>query len=585
MTSTPRIVSRPARAKEWTQWTRWIEWIRLNRLRNRLAGTLALPIVLMMILCVAVGAQEAAPPPAPAPAPAPETAPPPAPAPEAAPAPAPAPEAAPAPAPEAAPPPAPAPEAAPPPAPAPEAAPAAPAPAPEAAPAPPPPPPEPPKPLEDIRQTQVQVWISETNEAGLRDLGVNLDFTRFVRGREQSGSVQEVRTDVFNPVTDFDRVTLPVPNQTAFNPAGTTPPMRPDETGTLADGLQTRNGFGLTASVIDTGTGTIDAAFRGIERKEDVDLISKPEILVINGGTAEIKAGGEIPYQDVQYPKGAPELSVKWRPIGVSMKLTPTILPNDFVQLQITQLEVTDIARIENSRGVDLPVFSKRSQTGFVQVPSGQTLVIGGLSSRVVRETERRVPIVGKLPILGFPFRSRNSEERGHPGPWFGEQGVASAVARSPDRATGPTEGLPRLVVDLRAKRRPAVEAVARSGDRATAERFPERGRDLDRYEAILGVKVVFSAFVNDSNVPVSLRGPIRHYTIYLVQFKGHGVVFVIHADHKSGCGLSCRAHDISRGTSFVSSPAAQCRGPHTNATLPTGAGQFRVVNCRITGA
>jgi general secretion pathway protein D len=239
---------------------------------------------------------------------------------------------------------------------------------------------------------------------------VNLNFTRFVRGVEQSGSVQEVRTDVFSPINDFDRVTLPVPNQSLFNADGTTPPLRPDESGTLADGLQTRNGFGLTASVIDPGYGTVDSVFRAIERKNDVDLMSKPEVLVVNGGTATIKAGGQVPYQDVQFPKGAPELSVQWKDIGVSMQIIPTILPNDFIQLQIQQLEVTDIARFENSRGVDLPVISKRSQTGFVHVPSGQTLVIGGLSSRVTRETERRVPIVGKLPLLGFPFRGRQSE-------------------------------------------------------------------------------------------------------------------------------------------------------------------------------
>src|SRR5690606_9430575 len=60
--------------------------------------------------------------------------------------------------------------------------------------------------------------------------------------------------------------------------------------------------------------------------------------------------------------------------------------------------------------GVDLPVLSVRQQLGMVLVPNGQTLVIGGLSSRIVRKTERRVPIVGRLPVLRLPFRSRTSE-------------------------------------------------------------------------------------------------------------------------------------------------------------------------------
>ncbi len=271
--------------------------------------------------------------------------------------------------------------------------------------APPPEEPPPPSGPVDVRQVQIQVWISETNEVGLRDIGANLNYRRFVDGEEQSGSVQQVTTNVFDPVRDFRPVTLPVPDQNYF-----APPMRPDENNNLGTGLQAREGFGLAASVVESDYGTLDAVFRAAESRADVDLISKPELLVINNAQATIRAGSQVPYQDVSYPQGTPSLSVDWRDIGVNMEVQPTILPNDFVQLNLTQLEVTDIMRIDSVRGVDLPVISKRSQTGFVMVPNGQTLVIGGLSSRVVRRTETRIPIVGALPLLGMPFRSRKSE-------------------------------------------------------------------------------------------------------------------------------------------------------------------------------
>jgi len=287
-----------------------------------------------------------------------------------------------------------------------DAAPAASATAPEPAPAPPA--------LVDIRQVQVQVWISETNEQGLRRLGANLNYNRFNPSEywgeppvEQNGSLQQVVSNVIDPVNDFSRVTLPAPTPppgAVFTPGI----LRPDESG--AAGIQTRSGVGLTANIISTGQGALEGTFRAIENKGDVDLISKPAVLVVNNVPAEIKAGGQIPFQTVEYPKGAPNLSVAWRDIGVNLKLQPTILPNDFVQLHVQQLEVSDVARIENLRGVDLPVCSKRSQTGFVIVPNGQTLVIGGLSSKVERKSERRVPLVGRIPVLGMPFRSRQSE-------------------------------------------------------------------------------------------------------------------------------------------------------------------------------
>ncbi len=263
-----------------------------------------------------------------------------------------------------------------------------------------------PEPLSDIRQVQVQVWISEASESGLRKLGANLSYTRFTPSEffgeppvEQSGSLRQISTNVFSPATDFGTVTLPTP----IMPPGVVDPTMP-----LRQGPQP-SGFGLEANIIATSTGTLEGAFRAIENKSDLDLISKPELMVINGGVAEIKAGQQVPYQTVSYPKGEPVLSVQWRDVGVNMKLQPTIMPNDFVQLHLQQLEVSENVP-EKVKNLDLPVFSKRSQTGFVLVPNGQTLVIGGLSSRVVTRAERRVPLLGRIPVAGMPFRRRNSE-------------------------------------------------------------------------------------------------------------------------------------------------------------------------------
>ncbi len=275
---------------------------------------------------------------------------------------------------------------------------AAPAEAPPAdAPAPPPPP-------RDIRQVQVRVQIVETNERGLRDIGANLNYTRFVDGVEQTGSVEQITTNTFDPIGDFPRITLPVPDSRDV--------FRPDEDNNTANGVQTREGFGLTATVIESDRGTLDTVFRGLEEGLDTDVVSRPEILVIDTKPATINAGGEVPFQGVTYNKdtGVPKLNVEFKPIGVNMDMVPTIQPNDIVKLDITKLDVTDTVRIENIRGVDLPVFSTRSQTGVVYIPSGQTLVTGGLTSRLVRQNERRVPIIGKLPVVGFPFRSRQSE-------------------------------------------------------------------------------------------------------------------------------------------------------------------------------
>lgn len=262
------------------------------------------------------------------------------------------------------------------------------------------------EPVTDLRQVQMHVWISETSDQGLRNLGTNLNYKRIIDGEENSSnSLQQIVTNVFDPLDLDFGVTLPAPDPTMF-----APPLRPDQDESLG-GIQTQSGLGLNFSLIEDNSGTINGVFRALERSADVDLISKPELLVINGMEAEIHAGGKVPYQSIKDDgKGNIQLNVAFRNVGVNMKITPTILSDDTVKLDINQLDVTDVARFERSSGVDLPVFSTRSQTGPVIVPEGQTLVIGGLSTRVTRMSERRVPIIGRIPLIGILFRGRESE-------------------------------------------------------------------------------------------------------------------------------------------------------------------------------
>ena len=264
---------------------------------------------------------------------------------------------------------------------------------------------QPPRPpLVPLDQVQIKVWITEYNEQGLRELGANLKYTRVVRGVEQSGTVQQINTNTFNPLNPSFSVTLPAPDQTLFDP-----PLRPDQNTSLA-GIQTQGGGGLVASILSPGYGTVEALFRAIEQKSEVDLVSKPEVLVIDNGIAEIHAGGQVPYQNIVYTAaGVGQLNVTWENIGVNMQLQPLILPNNSVKLDIKDLGVSDVVRVDNIRGIDLPVFATRKQTGIVIVPNGNTFVIGGLSSRVVQKTERRVPILGNIPLIGIGFRGRNS--------------------------------------------------------------------------------------------------------------------------------------------------------------------------------
>lgn len=280
----------------------------------------------------------------------------------------------------------------------------------------------PPRQLVPIDQVQIQVWISQTDEQGRRQLGNNLNYSRFTRwgqvnpGIEHDGSAERIVTDTVDiQDPNFDTV-LPAPSpgpypenlrQTNFS---ITPHTALPGGGQWTNRGQVRKGAGLTYDIVLDSRGTIEGAFRATESRTDTDLISKPELVVVQGAKATVNAGEEIPYQKVTWKNAQPQLEITWRNIGVQMQLTPTLIADDMVELSIEDLSVTDQLPPKVFGNLRIPVFSTRSQKGVVIVPNGQTLVIGGLNSRIVKRNERRVPILGRIPILGVAFRGRETD-------------------------------------------------------------------------------------------------------------------------------------------------------------------------------
>ena len=69
----------------------------------------------------------------------------------------------------------------------------------------------------------------------------------------------------------------------------------------------------------------------------------------------------------------------------------------------------TEISEIVEYRGQfnERPVTSTRSATTQVEVRSGETVMIGGLIRSIDTKVERKVPILGDIPILNYLFRHK----------------------------------------------------------------------------------------------------------------------------------------------------------------------------------
>jgi general secretion pathway protein D len=92
--------------------------------------------------------------------------------------------------------------------------------------------------------------------------------------------------------------------------------------------------------------------------------------------------------------------------VGVKLKLTPHVVPNGDVQMTLnTSIEaVIDPGPAGTSY---TPTIAKREVNTAVVVPDGQQIIIAGLTREDKTQIDKRIPILGSIPLLGWLFSSK----------------------------------------------------------------------------------------------------------------------------------------------------------------------------------
>ena len=179
--------------------------------------------------------------------------------------------------------------------------------------------------------------------------------------------------------------------------------------------------FGIIDGTIDveTAEGTITVPnipllIRALEVVTDVDVLSNPNLMIVDNEAARINVGQEIPVitslGDVDDRTGFNARSqVDRRDTGVTLEVTPQIREGDNVAMEVS-VEVSSPVR--STVGIDpnetgVTVAQSILET-LVVVPSGKTGVIGGLIRESLSRTDNQIPFLGDIPVIGFLFRSRS---------------------------------------------------------------------------------------------------------------------------------------------------------------------------------
>ena len=133
------------------------------------------------------------------------------------------------------------------------------------------------------------------------------------------------------------------------------------------------------------------------------EVISTPRVITANQREAVIQQGVEIPYQE-SASSGA--TTIQFKEAVLELRVTPQVTPDNriILDLNIKKDSVGNI--IVGGAGQQVPSIDTRQITTQVLVNDGQTVVLGGILETERRETEKKVPYLGDVPVLGRIFKT-----------------------------------------------------------------------------------------------------------------------------------------------------------------------------------
>jgi general secretion pathway protein D len=162
-------------------------------------------------------------------------------------------------------------------------------------------------------------------------------------------------------------------------------------------------------SGIDIGLSTVNVKvlLKALQSASDVNVLSTPQILTTNYQKAKIQVGQNVPFVkgSSQVAGGVSQRQIDRQDVGVKLELTPEILEGDRVKMDILQ-EISSLAETPQPVLIELgPTTNTRVATTTVIVPNHQTVVIGGLMRDDVSKVERKIPLLGDIPLIGWLFK------------------------------------------------------------------------------------------------------------------------------------------------------------------------------------
>jgi type II secretory pathway component GspD/PulD (secretin) len=291
--------------------------------------------------------------------------------------------------------------------------------------------------IPDVRTSKLVVVATEGEMSAVSDLITNLDTptkqvliearlleTAFspksVKGIDWTGTLagqnvafgNGLSSGTFNTAIPGSPFSTTLPGGRTITGSGPSYTQNGTVTTTTGNGGFSLNTLsGLTPGIGFLSADGVHAVLSFLNSSADTKIISEPRLVTLDNEKASIEIGQLYPI--VNTTAGTANTTggsqITYSNLVVRLDFTPRISANDYINLALEPSVVRlgpDVTSTVNGSPNTVASFDKRSLETRVLIPSGKTLVLGGLMQDELQSSGTKVPLLGDIPLLGWFFRS-----------------------------------------------------------------------------------------------------------------------------------------------------------------------------------
>jgi type II secretion system protein D len=180
--------------------------------------------------------------------------------------------------------------------------------------------------------------------------------------------------------------------------------------GALIPGLQ---GLAIYGKIGDA----LSVFIRALDSRSHFTILARPAVYTANNKRAVISNGQQVPIPGTSLSNvpttttgttsgsvASVESTVQYEDVELRLEVIPLINSNNEVTLKIAQINNTLGSNV-NISGNEVPIINSQRLTTTVTIPSGATVVLGGLIQDQIEKTDNGIPYVDNIPYLGHLFK------------------------------------------------------------------------------------------------------------------------------------------------------------------------------------